>query len=89
MVRQRQIAQREKEAGNAAYKKGQVTEAYRCYSTGLESERHNMELHANAALASIKMGCHVQALEHCDKVPPRVPDAPRGSKGENFKRGCL
>ncbi|GMH33324.1 hypothetical protein BSKO_01158 [Bryopsis sp. KO-2023] len=73
MVSQRQMAQRQKEAGNTAYRKGQVTEAYRCYSIGLESERHNMELHANAAMASIRMGCHVQALEHCDKDNSSAP----------------
>lgn len=68
MVKQRQIAQREKEKGNKEYKNGQFGEAYRCYSCGLDAEKHNMELQANAALASLKMGSHLQAIEHCDKV---------------------
>ena len=35
---------------------------------GLESDKRNMHLHANAAMASLKLGCFVQAIEHCDKV---------------------
>lgn len=73
MVKQRQVAQREKEKGNKAYKTGQMAEAYRCYSSGLDAEKHNIELQANAALASVKMDCHLQAIEHCDKVNTKPP----------------
>lgn len=38
------------------------------YTQGLEHEKSNVALHANAAMASIRMGCNVQAIEHADKV---------------------
>lgn len=68
MVEQRQLAERQRVQGNAAYKQGQYSEALRCYELGLESQRHNMALHANAAMAAIKIKCFAQALAHCDKV---------------------
>jgi len=68
MVEQRQLAERQRVAGNAAMAAGQWSEALRCYELGLESQRHSMVLHANAALAAIKIKCYVQAMEHCDKV---------------------
>jgi tetratricopeptide (TPR) repeat protein len=68
MVEQRQLAERARIAGNAAMAAGQWAEALRCYESGLEAQRHNMALHANAALAALKKSCFVQALEHCDKV---------------------
>lgn len=68
MVQQRQLAERQRVAGNAAFKAGQYSEALRCYQLGLESQRHSMTLHANAAMAALKLSCYVQALEHCDKV---------------------
>jgi tetratricopeptide (TPR) repeat protein len=68
MVEQRQLAERQRQLGNAAFKAGQFSEALRCYEAGLDAQRHSMALHANAALAALKLGCHVQALEHCDKV---------------------
>ena len=68
MVSQRQLAERQRVAGNALYSQGQFTAAFQCYDTGLEAERHNMALHSNAAQVLIKMGCYVQAIEHCDKV---------------------
>lgn len=55
-------------AGNAAYGARQYSEALRCYQQGLESERTNMALHANAAMAALKINCFVQAIEHADKV---------------------
>lgn len=68
MVEQRQLAERQRVAGNAAFKARQYSEALRCYQLGLESERHNMALHANAAQAALKLSCFVQAVEHCDKL---------------------
>ena len=68
MVSQRQLAERQRVEGNALYCQGQFTAAFQCYDTGLEAERHNMALHSNAAQVLIKMGCYVQAIEHCDKV---------------------
>ena len=68
MVSQRQLAERQRVAGNALYSQGQFTAAFQCYETGLDAERHNMALHSNAAQVLIKMGCYVRAIEHCDKV---------------------
>lgn len=34
----------------------------------MESQRHNMTLHANAAMAALKLKCYIAAQEHCDKV---------------------
>ncbi|GFR41120.1 hypothetical protein Agub_g1764 [Astrephomene gubernaculifera] len=68
MVERRQLAERCRVRGNAAYQARQYSEALRCYQEGLESERTNMALHANAAMAALKMSCFVQAIEHCDKV---------------------
>lgn len=68
MVQQRQLAERQRVAGNAAMAAGQWSEALRCYEVGLESQRHSMVLHANAVLAALKIKAYVQALEHCDKV---------------------
>lgn len=68
MVEQRQLAERQRKLGNAAYKNGQYSEALRCYEGGLDAQRHNMALHANAAMAALKLRCFVQAQEHCDKV---------------------
>lgn len=72
MVERRQLAERQRVAGNAAMSAGQWSEALRCYETGLDAERHSMALHANAALAALKLGCHVQAMEHCDKARIRI-----------------
>jgi hypothetical protein len=68
MVEQRQIAERQRVAGNEAFKSGQYSEALRCYQLGIEAQKINMTLHANAAMAAIKLQCFVQAIEHCDKV---------------------
>ncbi|KAK9827632.1 hypothetical protein WJX81_001342 [Elliptochloris bilobata] len=68
MVEQRQVAERQRVAGNAALKAGRPSEAYQAYAIGLDAERHNAALHANAALASLRMRAYVQAIEHCDKV---------------------
>lgn len=71
MVEQRQIAERQRVAGNEAFKAGQYSEALRCYQLGLEAQKTNMALHANAAQAALKLSCFVQAIEHCDKVGPQ------------------
>ena len=73
MVEQRQIAERQRVQGNAAYKHGQYSEALRCYEAGLEAQRQDMALHANAAMAAIKLKCYVQALEHCNKASTSSP----------------
>lgn len=68
MVEQRQIAERQRVRGNEAFKSGQFGEALRCYELGLDAQRHNMTLHANAAMAALKLQCYVQAMEHASKV---------------------
>jgi tetratricopeptide (TPR) repeat protein len=68
MVERRQLAERQRVAGNAAFKAGQWSEALRCYQAGLESQRHDMALQANAALAALKLKCWAQAEEHSSKV---------------------
>ncbi|GIL99722.1 hypothetical protein Vretimale_4862 [Volvox reticuliferus] len=68
LVERRQLAERCRVRGNEAYKTRQYSEALRCYQQGIESERTNMALHANAAMAALKINCFVQAIEHCDKV---------------------
>lgn len=68
MVEQRQLAERWRVKGNDAFKAGQYSEALRCYDIGLDAQRHNSALHANAAMAALKLNCYVQAIEHCDKV---------------------
>jgi hypothetical protein len=72
MVEQRQLAERARVAGNTAFAAGQFSEALRCYQSGLECEKTNMALHANAAQAALRLACHVQAVEHCDKVRSRA-----------------
>jgi len=68
MVEQRQIAERQRKLGNAAFHSKQYSEALRCYEQGLQAQRHDMALHANAAMAALKLKCYVQALEYCNKV---------------------
>ncbi|GLI69147.1 hypothetical protein VaNZ11_013704 [Volvox africanus] len=68
LVERRQLADRCRVRGNEAYKARQYSEALRCYQQGIESERTNMALHANAAMAALKISCFVQTIEHCDKV---------------------
>ena len=60
MKSKQRTALRMKEAGNAAYKQGQWTEAYKNYEAGLEADKRVIELQANAAMASLKIGCPVQ-----------------------------
>lgn len=64
----RQHAERCRVLGNNAFGQQQWAEAYRCYEEGIDAERSNAKLHANAAMAALKMGCYAQAIEHCDKV---------------------
>lgn len=86
MVEQRQIAERQRQLGNAAFKAGQHSEALRCYEQGLEAQRHNMTLHANAAMAALKLKCYVATQEHCDKV--WAPDLARSSCGTGTVDAC-
>lgn len=76
MVEQRQVAERQRQLGNEAYKAKQFAEALRCYECGLETQKHSMALHANAAMAALKLKCYVQAMEHCDKVHDRRFNTP-------------
>ena len=68
LVEQRQLAERQRIRGNELFKQKRFSEAYQCYEIGLDAERHSMTLHANAAMASLKLQCWIQAIEHCDKV---------------------
>lgn len=68
MKKQRQVAERRRVEGNEAFRKGQFSLAYQRYAEGLECHKANPALHCNAAMASIKLGCYVQAIEHCDRV---------------------
>ncbi len=68
MVEQRQLGERYRIKGNNLYKEKRFSEAHQAYEVGLSHDRHNMALHANAALCSLKMECHVEAIEHADKV---------------------
>lgn len=61
----RQTAERQRSAGNHAFARRQYSEALRCYLLGLEADKHNMVLHCNAALVSIKLSCPVQAIGRC------------------------
>ena len=56
----RQVAERRRVEGNAAYAGGQFSEALRCYELGLETDKRNKALHANAAMAALKLSCFVQ-----------------------------
>jgi hypothetical protein len=85
MVERRQLAERCRVRGNEAYQARQYSEALRCYQEGVDSERTNMTLHANAAMAALKINCFVQAIEHCDKVRLCIP-SPRPSPG-NYRIG--
>uniref|UniRef100_A0A6U0DLZ5 Uncharacterized protein n=1 Tax=Micromonas pusilla TaxID=38833 RepID=A0A6U0DLZ5_MICPS len=67
-IAQRQAAHRAREAGNAAFKAGQFAEALKTYEHGLESDKRSIELHGNAAMAALKLGCFAQTIEHCDRA---------------------
>lgn len=68
MKDQRRIAERLRVEGNEAFKRGQYSVAYQLYASGVEHHKSSAALHANAAMASIKLGCFVQAIDHCDRV---------------------
>ena len=44
------------------------------YTEGLDHEKPNVALNSNAAMASIKMGCYVQAIEHAEQGAATVID---------------
>ena len=54
--------------GNVAFRAGQFSEAYRVYCQGLEVQRHDIRLHSNAAMASLRTKSYSQAIDHCDQV---------------------
>ena len=68
MTERRQLAERKRVLGNDSFRSGQFSEALQLYEEGIDAEKSNMALHANAAAAALKLACHVQCIAHCDKV---------------------
>lgn len=68
MVEQRQLGERHRVEGNSLFKQGRISDAAREYDAGLEHDKHNMALHANAALCSLRSSCYANAIQHCDRV---------------------
>ena len=68
LLRCRQYAERQRELGNKMFKEKQYAKALQIYEDGISAEKANMALNANAAAACLKLGCNIQAIEHCDKV---------------------
>lgn len=68
LLRSRQFAERQRVLGNDYFKGKQYAKALQVYEEGIASEKSNMALNANAAAAALKLGCNIQAIEHCDKV---------------------
>ena len=68
LLRSRQYAERQRQLGNTFFKEKQYAKALQVYEDGIASEKSNMALNANAAAAALKLGCNIQAIEHCDKV---------------------
>lgn len=68
LLKSRQYAERQRELGNKMFKAKQYAKALQIYEEGIASEKSNMALNANAAAAALKLGCNIQAIEHCDKV---------------------
>eukprot|EP00798_Chlamydomonas_sp_ICE-L_P017965 gene17965-24370_t len=63
MIECRQLGERARVSGNAAFKTCQYSEALRCYQSGIEGgNKTNMTLHANAAQAALRIKCYVQAV---------------------------
>lgn len=62
------MAERKRIEGNIAFNKRQYSEAYKIYTTGLEVQKHDITLHSNAAMSSLKMKSYMTTIEHCDKV---------------------
>jgi Flp pilus assembly protein TadD len=57
-----QLAEAQKEQGNAAFKNGDVAQAVLCYSRSLELEPSNAAVFANLAAAYLKAGASQQAV---------------------------
>jgi len=63
-----------------------IGDAAQAYAVGLDAQRHSAALHANAALASLRMRCYVQSIAHCDKArsglraPPQRAAGPHGGR---------
>lgn len=68
MVETRQKVDRYRVAGNAAYKDQDYATACSCYEAGLELDGANVALHANAAMALLKLNRYKEAVRHCDQV---------------------
>ena len=68
LLRSRQYAERQRQLGNDYFKKRMFSKALQVYEEGISAEKANMALNANAAAACIKLGCNIQAIEHCDRV---------------------
>eukprot|EP00884_Botryococcus_braunii_P022874 jgi/Botrbrau1/9270/Bobra.180_1s0027.1 len=82
MVEQRQLGERHRVAGNQLYKQGRLPEAIREYEAGLEHDRHNMALHANASLCCLRTGCYADTIQHADRVFPLSPLEPSPQNAE-------
>ena len=59
---------KEKEAGNAAFKEGQHTEAIARYSCSLEHFKGDKVAHANRAACHLKLRNFLSALDDCSRV---------------------
>ena len=62
-----QQAEKDKEAGNRAFKGQQYSEALRCYDNAVDNAKTNRVLYTNRAFAHIKLGNWASAVEDCDR----------------------
>jgi len=72
-VRELSAADVEKEAGNAAFKKGLWQDAIERYSAALQLDSALLPALNNRAMAHLKMGQHQAAEEDCSKVLQQEP----------------
>jgi len=61
-------AEKEKDAGNAAFKAGQPTEAIACYSRAIDFFKGDKAVYSNRALAHIKLRNFLSAVEDCSRA---------------------
>lgn len=79
-------AEKDKEAGNRAFKAQQYSEALRNYDNAIDNAKCNRVLYTNRAFTHIKLGNWARAVEDCDRclyigehfeATERLPDGPR------------
>jgi hypothetical protein len=79
-------AEKDKEAGNRAFKAQQYSEALRCYDNAIDNAKCTRVMYTNRAFAHIKLGNWARAVEDCDRclyigehfeATERMPDGPR------------